>query len=591
MIYHSSFSIMNKWKQAVIKARNPVYYEDEEAYVIIDRLLSACDAHLGCTSLEYLASSSERPSLSNLPPNLTLDETDIHLKDEKRLRELFLRDFVLHNQPQIGLTKNELLFLALAKAHYTLRARTFKWAEKEPRLRVDTPACVFGPLMDARTKLAETMSVHGHIVHGVPYETRQSKQRRRKECRMDRLCPTDHTLVEWQELRKAQEDEEAREANEEVERARRVQQALRLRKRRVEEEEGQLYPSDEDDDYRDEAQHGDPDRIIGEGVEWKPQAAFPNVDSAMDEVSFFLTCYYVAGVEALADEMGSVPEEELVLSEERKKERDLLTNGSQGGNLGDMWRHEFNPSDPRNYARSYLVMATQFFAQAWCEERWWATFPMRVVKVPVALQRGFAGYVAGRLDQSIQDSHLKEFHANCFEWLLPIGGRGLATRLTGVKGGQPRKRMYQMHGVSVVSEIDEMVDSEAGVRLVGYDPLHPLFDAQAMMWVQSTCYGQNASLFSMIARCTLPTDQLLRMGKALEEKGVSRRPWIVRLCGVWLVHDKDQGWVRPNKEGFASAWLVFLCLLKEKHRFQMDDLNDLSYWEAKLRVKLPQLKP
>ena len=284
---------------------------------------------------------------------------------------------------------------------------------------------------------------------------------------------------------------------------------------------------------------------------------YPDVGALMDEVSFFVTCYWVEGPPE-----GGVDQSACY----------RLTNGAVGGELGELWSG--------SAASKYLIMATQFFAQAWTERRWLERFPVSEVVVPAEWTDGFGAFLVERLNTQMQEEHVKEFSSNCYETLLPIGARGLAMRLNGSRGGAARKLVYLTQSVSVVSEIDEMFDTEASLKLVGYDPAHPLQDAMSCMFVQVAC--DTESDFSMVLRCTLPTADLIQRGKQLE---TCPTPLICRLCNQWLVADRG-AWHRPSVNTFAAAWMVLLSLLKQHHDFQLDVMTDLSYWEQKLGVTL-----
>jgi hypothetical protein len=235
-------------------------------------------------------------------------------------------------------------------------------------------------------------------------------------------------------------------------------------------------------------------------------------------------------------------------------------------------------------ALSYLLMCSSFFAQVWIEQKWRDRFPIRDVRVDT---RPFATYTADRVECELQENQVKEFGYNAYTLLLPIGGKGLARRTWGGRGGAPRTILNKMNGTSIIHEIDELFDTQASLKLIAYDDQHPLQDPLALMLVQMTCSG-NSSTFSMVSRCTLASCDLMHMGAALEVGPAHRRPLIVRLCNEWMVQD-PQGtgsWVRPSVNKFSAAWLVFLSLLKQNHHFSLDTLTDLRYWEQVLGVSL-----
>jgi hypothetical protein len=547
------------WKQVAQKHTQgelAPYFEDEEAYSIMTRVSDACDAHLLKTSLEYLANRGE---FKLFPVDLTLVPSAQLSADCDRLKTLFLRDFLKHNENRkdSAPTKNELVFLVLAEAHYTITARSIRRAEQESNLRVEPTADSLRLLLNARIRLGEWMSVHGHVVSGKPYETRQQRAQRRRDNRLSKLCPSDYTIVEWQAMRMRQEAEDNLE-------------------RRKEEMEKQLI------DERSAKK-----RVAAGSVEprssplldqrrWRPAAKYPDVEEAMADVSYFLTCYYNDGPDVLREELEH--NDDVVAS--NLDRRDALTNSSRGGALGLLWN-----DDPRLVASAYLIAATQFFAQAWSEEYWRNRFPVvNDVDVDTA---SFARYVIGRMDsQELQEEHMKEFTTNCYEQLMPIGARGLSQRMVGTRSGDTRRLLYTMHGVSVVSEVDEMFDTESARRLVAYDETHPLFDALSLMLVQFTCYAETQNDFSMISQCTIPTSQIIRQGKALDDTSEIRRPWIVKICGEWMVHDRGEWW-RPTINRFGAAWLVFLALLKQRYQFNMDVVTNLGYWETNHGCVLP----
>jgi hypothetical protein len=549
-----------------------LFYENEDAYVIVDRLVQTCDEHLARTSLEYLASASEQ---CILPPGLTI-HPDTLKADVDALQQLFLRDFMTFNQPRKDLkpTKNELVFMALARAHYISNARA-RWAHHEPRLRISEAV---RPLLDARIRLGCAMSVHGHLVKGLPYETVEQRRKRRQEERIDGLCPLDFTYGEWEEMKEKQRKEEAKDAEEDSRKSaviREAAQIARHKKRKAvresHDEVGELYPSDEDDDPIPKG-----DEYSIRLSDFPPPSPFPSLESLWDEVSYFLTCYWVEGPESVARYIDA--HKDVTPSPAMIQSRDRLTNSASGGDLGLLW------SD--NAATHYLIMATQFFAQAWTEHRWKSRFPIRDVEVPDDWQQGFTTYVVDRLEMQLQDENVKEFSSGVFELLMPIGGRGLFQRLQAARGGAARKLVYRMQSVAAVSEIEEMLSTEAAIKLIGYDDTHPLYDPLVLMLVQMSCYAENPD-FSMTERCMVQTSDLLQRGKALELRDSMRRPLIVRVCGEWMVHDDE--WIRPFPQRFSSAWMTFLSLLKDKYNFQMDTINDLSYWEQKLGVTIYRL--
>jgi len=551
------------WKQELLRERTErlsEYYEDESAYQLMEDIVTACDAHLERTSLEHLASLTDSSSSTHLPLGLTLDSDELDDKVE-RLRDLFLRDFVSQNVPRSDSrpNKNELQFMALSKAHYVLRSRTSMWAEKEPRMRLpEHETEVLREFMDARSRLAQAMSVHGHLVSGKPYENRRSRAQRRRENRMDFLCPSDLTLSEWHDARLRQEEEAAHEVEAERKQVELVNRAAAQMRRR------KHHDSEEDEDDDDPVQHRELDELPRR--EWAKAASFPNVAALTDEIAFFLTTYFVEGVDALDAALATSE-----ISEERLKQRNRLTNGASKGGLGLVWK------DDDHVGQSYLKMSSQFLAQVWTEQRWRRKFPTTDVVVAPAERTTFGVYVADRLEVQMQEEQIKEFSANAYELLLPIGGRGLARRELGTRGGAARKLVHRCHGKSVVEEIDELFDTEAATKLIGYDSGHPLHDALAMMLVQTSCYGAAASNFSMVERCTVASSELITRG--VKTDGT---PLIVRAMGEWLIHDGGR-WHRPMPENsFATAWLVFLRLLKARHRFSVDAITELSYWQELL---------
>ena len=549
------------WKQAVLDERaGPLapFFEDTRPMELGKIVITRCDDHLKHTSLDYLASRSEAPF--TLPSGLLLDD-DID-EEEKEMKDLFLSDFVRHNETKRnGLaTHNELMLMSLAKVHYVRRSRTRKWAELEPWIRTAPTADVVRLLMEARVRLGEAMSRHGHLVGGVPYETRTEKHKRRQENRMDRLCPTDHSLTEWQEKRRQQQEEDERETAKETAQRQLIKEALKLVKRKREK------PADYDDED-----------AIPEGVPplnpraFPPAAPYPDVDELFEEAAFFLTCYWAFHEQELAATFG----EHLEVVPSNAEVCHRLTNGAVGGEMGLVWSG--------NTATMYPIMATQFFAQAWSEQRWLQKHPVRDVAVSQRWLEAFAAFLIERLDTQMQDEHVKEFSSNCYEVVLPIGGRGLIKRCYGAQGGEARRQVYRAHSVSVVAEIDEMFDTEASLKLIGYDDTHPLGDAMAMMFVQTSCDSEAPESFSMVDRCMLATSELIQRGRVLE---ITKTPVITRLTNEWVVlHPKEGLWLRPSTNTFAAAWMVFLSLLKDEYDFEVGGTT-LSYWEQKLSIQV-----
>jgi hypothetical protein len=566
------------WKSIVKKEREEKYsqfYEAEDAYAVMERLVSACDEHLSDTSLEYLASATER---CILPEGLTRGGLE---KDTSALKTMFLESFPLHNLPRKDLkpTKNELQFMALARAHYVSCARgRGDWATREVKVRTAPAADSIRALLDARIRLGCAMSTHGHVIKGVPYETAEQRRARREEERMDRLCPLDHTINEWEELRQKQRMEEAKEVEEEQRKALLIREAVQvarhMKKRKAPADD--LYEWDNEDPDEEPIPKGDATLLAST---FPPPAPYPDLEDLFDEVSFFLTTYWVEGNEEVAKFVEL--DKEIEPSPECVKARDALTNSASGGDLGMCWAD--------NCASSYLIMATAFFAASWTEYMWKAKFPVRDVQVPLPWMEGFASYIIDRLEIQLQDETCKMFSSASFEMLMPIGARSLVQRMLGARGGAARKLVYRLHSVAVVAECDELISTESAIRLIGYDESHPLFDALAATFVAMSCFGEHTD-FSMIDRCTVATSDLIQRGRAFDLKGPLRRPLITRLCGEWLVHDcvTDQ-WIRPFPNKFSSSWMVLLSLLKESHRYSMDSMTDLSYWDAKLGTSLHSL--
>ena len=555
------------WKQLLKKddqSRFAQFHESTEAYELMEVLVAACDAHLAATSLEFLASGCEDVS-SALPAAATLVMAPAPELQEahRRLTELFLAEFQAFNEHRLDNrpNRNELCFLVLMQYHYCVRGRQPHWAVNEPALRFAPPEQTYRDLLDSRCRLAEAMCRHGHLVSGQPYETRRSRAQRRRETRMDMVCPTEYSLVEWHEMRKRQQDEDAAEelADRGAEELVRQAAERRRRQRPDHDDDAELVPIGDDDG------DGPVDPGDAQTRSWPAPAPYPGDEPALaDEVSFFATCYYstVGGVDAPSADVDAAPDMQQV--------RSRLTNAATGTGTGLLW-------DPAQASTLYLPMATQLFAQLWTERRWRHAHPTVEVDVDTA---PFLAFVADRMETEIQDGQVKELSFNIYSLLLPIGAKGLAKRVWGGAGSSMRTLLNRMSGSAIIHEIDELFDTQAAIKLIGYDAAHPLQDALCMVVAQMGCWLHDND-FSMVSRCTVPADQV--MG---QQHKARLSPVIVKLCGEWVVLSKGQ-WHKPREPNtFAAAWLVYLTVLKRDHKFSVDTVSNLSYWEQVLGCRL-----
>lgn len=569
------------WKQRLEQdnlTRFAPYYEDTEAHDLMAQLSEACHDHLVLTSLEHLASASE--SLE-LPEDLLMAHDDGLHQAFLRLKQLFVRDFHTNNVTYhtTQLNNNELIFLVLMKYLYCYRCRKPEWAAKEPPLRYAPPRDSCLDLLDAKFRLAETMCVHGHLVHGVPYETRRARAQRRRDNRMDQLAPTTMSIVEWQRRRQEQEYEDILEATADARKAEIVRQAAEVvqkRHRRQREDEEYLedmYPV-EDEDVDDPTEHIDlmPPEAR---TDWSAPAPFPDVRAVEEEVAFYMTCYYstvlTAKLNAIVAQHGYV---ELEPSPERQEAQLKLTNGAKGTTAGQLW------STGRMAIQDFLLMACQFFAQVWTEEMWRTKFPTETIAVST---RPFMAYVAESMSLELQETHVKEIGYATYSLLLPIGSKGLAKRVWGGTGSSMRAVVNKMVGSSVIHEIDEMFDTPAAMQLIGYDPHHPLQDSFSIAMAQKGCFSGDND-FSMVTRCIVGPDELMSKQSRFE----GRNPVIVKLCGEWLVYDNGMFYKPTAKQDgmsntFPAVWMTFLKVLKNNHKFAMDAVSNLSFWETLLR--------
>ena len=556
------------WKQVLLKERQTKHahlFEPEEAYDVMRRVVDICDNHLCETSLEYLAATTER---MDIPPNLTLG--GLH-DDLRSLKGMFLQNFGDFNQPRKDLlpTKNELILFAMAMGHYCTKARS-KFGWKEPRLRMQPAEDTVRDLLDARIRLGAAMCTHKHMIRGLPYETAEQRRKRRDDERLDKQCPSDYTIVEWEDMREKQRFEEEKEAAESARREALIRQAveaIRGKKRKAE--------WDDDSDSSDEEMVVDE---VNRQVFPDPDP-YPETGDLWDEVSYFLACYWVEGGDDLKKYFDE--HKDVEPSQESVKIRDRLTNSAKGGELGGLWSG--------NAATNYLLMASSFFSQVWTEEYWRDKYPMTKVSIPVSWQEAFTTFICRRLELQQQDDHIKSFTATAYENLMCIGGRALMIRTSGARGVRPMKMVYKMNSVFTASEINEMIDTEAGIRLIGYDPLHPLYDALTQMQVDVACMGEDAD-FDMASRCMVQTSDLVLRGKAFDIQNPLRRPLITKICGQWMVHHPlTMEWVVPYPNNFRSGWMTFLSLLKEGYNMQLDDVTDLSYWEKRLNIEITNL--
>jgi hypothetical protein len=542
------------WRQALARdneARFAAFYEDTEPYDLMESVVDACNEHLATTSLEHLASASEDDAA--VPPAeflLMRDSAEVR-RAQQRLLQLFLRDFHKHNDARHDLlpTRNELAFMALMLHHYCTAGRRPHWASGEPALRYGPPEEAFRDLLDSRCRLAQAMCRHGHAIRGAPYETRAAKAERRRENRMDMLCPTSYTLVEWHELRKRQQDEDAAEAL--------ADQAMAMRVRRFAE--------------RRRLGAGDDDAL--ELPTWRRPAPPPDVAALQDEVSFFVACYYcTVGLDGLAPLVAGMAGVDV--SPRMAQARRAMTNAAEGTAMGLLWS-----VDPATAPALYLQMACQFFAQLWAEQAQRARLPVVLADDDyAAASRALLAYVADRMDTEVQEGQVKELSYNAYSLLLPVGAKGLAKRVWGGVGSSMRAVLNKMCGGAVIHELDEMFDTQAAMQLIGYDAHHPLHDALCMTIIQSGCFCHDND-FSMVSRCMASSvDQLDKMAER-------KAPVIARLCGEWLVMSKGS-WHRPATNSFCAAWLLFLRVLKRQHGFAMDTMSNLGYWEGVLGCSL-----
>jgi hypothetical protein len=587
----------------------------EDIHPLVESVLEIAYTYLIHTNLEHLSSEADADRVEEFK---LLDE-EILIQGETRtlleqktetLRQKYISNFSQYNVhiAENMWTMNEEIFVALAISHYILHSRKSYWV-REVRLRTDPVKKSFEALMDSRCRLAYFISRHHHLVSGVKYLTQSKLMERNEESKLENKNKALYTPTQWQEMIDTHERNE-REANERKQVIERIIQEGKHRAKRSRDEDNdndeeralqqlcqQLRIAEQEKEEKITTDDFIPDifwrkagktslpgayRPVPPPIRTSPARGFPTEEECrkwMDEVSFFITCYYSkdAAVHLLEHEFKQVHEiTPLSLSTESIALRDKLTNATPSdGAHGDLWKVEIE-----SYPCRYVTFASQFFAQVWCERYWSTRFPVKEIHIAKQFTDAVDEFVASRVVYGVQEGVIEEMRHAAFDGLLPIGGWNMVSRIRAGVGNERRTTFFQFHGTNASDQIYEMFCSVEAIKVVGFDTSHPLYDYVVMAMIQNAAYNDDGD-FSMLSRCLMEVNQLCRRAKDLEKReawGSPRRPIIIYITGEWRVHH-DTYWLKPARNRFADAFLIYLMVLKQYCEFSLEDRTDLSYMQ------------